>query len=60
MTFPFFFLGKGAVFTGAAIVKWLVENIAGVENTEDAQQLGQILLDKEAIFHSEGSRLVMH
>lgn len=48
------------MFTGAAIVKWLVENIAGVESTEDAERLGQILLDKEAILHTEGSRLAMH
>lgn len=50
------FVGKGAVFTGAAIVTWLVENINGVKNVEDAERLGQILLDKGAIFHSEGSR----
>ena len=50
------FVGKGAVFTGAAIVTWLVENINGVKNVQDAERLGQILLDKGAIFHSEGSR----
>ncbi|XP_019853211.1 PREDICTED: uncharacterized protein LOC109582743 isoform X2 [Amphimedon queenslandica] len=47
--------GKGAVFSGADIVTWLVKNIAGVENEEDAEKIGQILLDKGAIFHSEGA-----
>ena len=51
-----FVVGKGAVFTGAAIVAWLLENIDGAESVEDAECLGQILLDKGAIFHSEGSR----
>ena len=44
------------MFTGAAIVAWLLENIDGAESVEDAECLGQILLDKGAIFHSEGSR----
>lgn len=49
------YTGKGAVFSGADIVTWLVSNIAGVKSEEDAEQIGQILLDKGAIFHSEGS-----
>ena len=44
------------MFTGATIVTWLVENINGVKDVTDAETLGQILLDKGAIFHSEGSR----
>ena len=50
------FLGKGSVFSGYEIVKWLVKNIAGVTSEEDAERIGQIMLDKGAIFHSEGSR----
>lgn len=46
----------GALFSGAAIVKWLVENISGVTSVEDAQKLGQLLLESGEIFHSEGSR----
>lgn len=49
-------LGGGSVFSGAGIVVWLVDNIDGVETEKEAEQLGQILLDKGAIFHSEGSR----
>ena len=49
-------LGGGSIFSGASIVKWLVENIDGVGIEKEAEQLGQILLDKGAIFHSEGSR----
>ena len=44
------------MFSGAAIVTWFLENIDGVNSVEDAEQLGQILLDKGAIFHSDGSR----
>ena len=44
------------MFSGAAIVAWFLENIDGVNTAENAEQLGQILLDKEAIFHSDGSR----
>lgn len=47
------------MFSGEDIVRWFVQNIAGVETEEDAEQLGQILLDKEAIFHSEGSRYLI-
>ena len=52
----YIYTGKGAVFSGADIVTWLVSNVAGVKSEEDAEQIGQILLDKGAIFHSEGSR----
>lgn len=49
----------GALFCGADIVQWMVENIAGVENEEEAETLGQLLLDRGAIFHSEGSMWVV-
>ena len=44
------------MFSGADIVCWMVQNIVGIENEQDGETLGQILLDKGAIFHSEGSR----
>ena len=49
----------GALFSGADIVRWMVENVAGVEGEGDAERLGQLLLDKGAIFHSEGSTYVL-
>ena len=49
----------GALFCGADIVQWMVENVAGVEGEGDAERLGQLLLDKGAIFHSEGSMYVL-
>ena len=49
----------GALFSGADIVRWMVENVAGVEGEGDAERLGQLLLDKGAIFHSEGSMYVL-
>ena len=36
-------------------MRWMVENVEGVECESDAVTLGQLLLDKGAIFHSEGS-----
>ena len=36
----------------------MVENVAGIQNEEDAEKLGQLMLDKDAIFHSEGSMCV--
>ena len=49
-------VGAGALFSGAAIGKWLMANISGVASERDAETLGQILLDTGHIFHSEGSR----
>ena len=48
-------VGAGAVFSGADIVRWLMCSVPGVEEEEDAQHLGQLLLERGAIFHSEGS-----
>lgn len=45
----------GALFSGAAIVKWMLGHVEGVETEDDAVTLGQLLLDEGAIFHSEGS-----
>ncbi len=45
----------GALFSGADIVRWMVENVAGVEGEEEAERLGQLLLDKGGIIHSEES-----
>ena len=39
-------------------MKWMVENVAGVESKDDAETLGQLLLDTGGIFHSEGSSYV--
>jgi hypothetical protein len=49
-------LDAGSIFCGAELVKWMVQNIDGVENEGDAETLGQLLLDKEALFHTEGSK----
>lgn len=49
-------LDAGSIFSGAELVRWMVQNIAGVENEDDAETLGQLLLDKEALFHTEGSK----
>jgi hypothetical protein len=49
--------GKGSIFSGEDIVQWLMGNISGIECEDDAELLGQILLNKQAIFHSEGSRV---
>lgn len=48
----------GTIFCGADLVKWMVQNIDGVENEKDAETLGQLLLDKGALFHTEGSKYV--
>lgn len=45
----------GALFSGAAIVKWMLGHVEGVETENDAVIIGQLLLDEGAIFHSEGS-----
>lgn len=45
----------GALFSGAGIVEWMLENVEGVRNETDAVTLGQLLVDEGAIFHSEGS-----
>ena len=45
----------GAVFSGADIVQWMVRNVEGVDSERNAEMLGQLLLDRGAIFHSEGS-----
>ena len=49
------FSDVGALFSGAGIVGWMLENVEGVESESDAVTLGQLLLDRGAIFHSEGS-----
>ena len=46
----------GALFSGADIVQWMVDNLAGLETSEEAEKLGQLLLDQNTILHSEGSR----
>lgn len=46
----------GSIFSGAELVRWMVNNIDGVENEDNAEILGQLLLDKGALFHSEGSK----
>ena len=45
----------GAVFSGASIVQWMLDNVDGIDTEEEAQALGQLLLDRGAIFHTEGS-----
>ena len=45
----------GAVFSGADLVRWMVWNVAGVDGEEDAERLGQMLVDKGVVFHTEGS-----
>jgi hypothetical protein len=45
----------GALFSGAGIVQWMLDNVEGVKSERDAVTLGQFLLDRGAIFHSEGS-----
>ena len=55
LAFPYPLPDVGALFTGADIVHWMVECVAGVKDEEDAEVLGQLLLDEGAIFHSEGS-----
>ena len=54
--YTFSFLDAGALFSGADIVQWMVENVDGVETEADAQALGQLLLEKGALVHTEGSR----
>ena len=49
---------SGGLFSGRSIVKWMIETLHGVNNEQDAEILGQLLLDKGGIFHSEGSRCV--
>ena len=49
-------LDVGALFSGADIVQWMMESLAGLEISEEAEKLGQLLLDQGAILHSEGSR----
>jgi len=49
-------LDVGALFSGADIVQWMMESLAGLETSEEAEKLGQLLLDQGAILHSEGSR----
>lgn len=46
----------GALFSGADIVQWMLDNLAGLTTSEEAEKLGQLLLDQNAILHSEGSR----
>jgi hypothetical protein len=48
--------GAGALFSGSAIMEWLLANVSGVKSEKDAEMLGQMLLDSEQIFHTEGSR----
>ena len=49
---------SGGLFSGHSIVKWMIETLHGVNSEQDAETLGQLLLDKGGIFHSEGSRCV--
>ena len=49
-------LDAGTIFSGAELVRWMVQNIDGVEHEGDAETLGQLLLNKGAIYHSEGSK----
>ena len=46
----------GALFSGADIVQWMLDNLAGLNTSEEAEKLGQLLLDQNTILHSEGSR----
>ena len=39
----------GALFSGADIVQWMVDNLAGLETSEEAEKLGQLLLDKNTL-----------
>eukprot|EP00731_Ephydatia_muelleri_P018033 Em0011g73a len=45
----------GAVFSGADLVRWMMLNIAGVDGEEEAEKLGQMLMDRGVVFHTEGS-----
>ena len=45
----------GAVFSGAELVKWMMKNVAGVDGEEAAERLGQVLMDRGVVFHTEGS-----
>ena len=67
VSFPIIFVGwhisrthtdAGAIFSGSAITKWLMTHISGVKSENDAQMLGQLLLENGLILHSEGSRQV--
>ena len=49
-------IDAGSVFSGADLVHWMVQNIDGVEDEDDAETLGQLLLDNGALIHSEGSK----
>ncbi len=50
----------GAIFSGATIVRWLVDSVAGVNTEERAVTLGQLLLTQGALVHSEGSMYATH
>ena len=45
----------GAIFSGASIVAWMIANVDGVKNEKEAISLGEVLLNKGALVHSEGS-----
>ena len=45
----------GAVFSGAEIVHWLRNTFASMGSEIEAEQLGQLLLDRGDLIHSEGS-----
>lgn len=48
----------GGLFSGVSIVRWMMETLDGISSEEEAESLGQLLVDKGALMHSEGSRCV--
>ena len=55
-TYVVYVTDVGALFSGADIVQWMLGNLDGLSTSEEAEKLGQLLLDQNAILHSEGSR----
>lgn len=49
-------LDFGGLFSGVNIVQWMMEALDGISSEEEAESLGQLLVDKGALVHSEGSR----
>ena len=45
----------GSVFTGHAITTWIVDNVSGIQEWNQAEAFGQWLLDQGELIHSEGS-----
>ena len=46
----------GGLFSGVSIVQWMMEALDGISSEEEAESLGQLLVDKGALVHSEGSQ----